>query len=266
VPQHIVLADVEAQVAAGATHITFGDPDFLNGPGHSLRVARELHGRHPSLSFDVTTKVEHILQRREIFPELRELGCAFVVSAVESFNDRVLERLQKGHTRRDVGEALGILRAAGIPMRPSLVAFTPWTSLADYVEMLDCVRILHLIDQIDPVQYAIRLLVPPGSDLLAQPETRTWLGPLDAEAFTYRWDHPDPRMDGLHEAVSGCVGEAPAAGEDPLETYLKIWDLARAAAGATRGAADDAAPIRAAALAQRAAHGRPPRLTESWFC
>ena len=43
VPADVVLADIRAQVAAGARHVTFGDPDFLNGPGHALDVARRLH-------------------------------------------------------------------------------------------------------------------------------------------------------------------------------------------------------------------------------
>src|SRR5262249_33871090 len=32
VPKDLVLADIRNLVAAGAVHITFGDPDFLNGP------------------------------------------------------------------------------------------------------------------------------------------------------------------------------------------------------------------------------------------
>jgi len=41
-------------VAAGATHITFGDPDFLNGPGHALKVVRAAHAEFPRLTFDFT--------------------------------------------------------------------------------------------------------------------------------------------------------------------------------------------------------------------
>ncbi len=32
-----------------ARHITFGDPDFLNGPGHSLAIARALHAEFPEV-------------------------------------------------------------------------------------------------------------------------------------------------------------------------------------------------------------------------
>ncbi len=35
VQPEVVLADIDAQVAAGAQHITFGDPDFFNGPTHA---------------------------------------------------------------------------------------------------------------------------------------------------------------------------------------------------------------------------------------
>ncbi|HEX6819870.1 MAG TPA: CUAEP/CCAEP-tail radical SAM protein, partial [Ktedonobacterales bacterium] len=190
VPREVVLADIRAQVAAGVRHITFGDPDFLNGPGHTMAIVRALHAEFPEVTFDATIKVEHILERRTLFPELARLGCIFVVSAVESLSEGVLRHLAKGHTRADVVEALAILDEAGIPMRPTFVAFTPWTAAADYLELLDFVTEHDLIDAVDPVQYTIRLLVPPGSALLTEADAASWVGPLDEEAFTYTWEHP----------------------------------------------------------------------------
>lgn len=256
-PAEIILQDIRQQVEMGARHITFGDPDFLNGPGHTLKIARALHDAFPDVTFDITTKVEHILQHHAVFHELKALGCLFVVSAVESLSDIVLERLEKGHTSKDIGRALEILAAAGIPMRPSLVAFTPWTTLDDYINMLEFIDRWGLIDHIDPIQYAIRLLVPPGSALLDRPETFTWLGPLDQEAFTYRWDHPDPRMDELHRKVSRLVEEADQAQEDAAITFHRLRPLAGVAAGAPSSALPE--PV---SLKRR----RIPKLTESWFC
>jgi len=258
VPRDIVLADIRAQVEQGARHITFGDPDFLNGPGHSLKIVRALHDEFPDVTFDATIKIEHILEHASLFSELRALGCAFIVSAVESLSDTVLRHLAKGHSRADVVAALRILDDAGIPMRPSFVAFTPWTTLDDYLELLDFVATRGLIAHVDPIQYAIRLLVPPGSALLDQPDTAQWLGPLDAEAFTYRWDHPDPRMDELHRRVSARVEVAQRAGEDVFATFAAIRALAVAAAGQDPGAF----PVTEATLKRH----MPPRLTESWFC
>src|SRR5713226_9068149 len=163
VPRDVVLADIRQQVEAGASHITFGDPDFLNGPRHALEVARALHRDFPSVTFDVTAKIEHLLRQRQHVPELAALGCLFIVSAVESLSDTVLGHLAKGHTRADVITALEAVRFAGITLRPTWVPFTPWTTLDDYREMLDFVERETLVDAVVPVQYSIRLLVPPGS-------------------------------------------------------------------------------------------------------
>ncbi|MBI3990064.1 MAG: radical SAM protein [candidate division NC10 bacterium] len=258
VPKGIVLEDIRRLVRAGATHITFGDPDFLNGPGHSLGVVRAQHDEFPELTFDFTAKVEHILKCRSLFPELGALGCVFMVSAVESLSDTVLANLEKGHTRADVFVSLAILRQAGIAPRPSLVSFTPWTTLDDYLDVLEFVEAEGLIDHVDPVQYTIRLLIPPGSALLSRPAIRPFLGLLDQASLSYRWTHPDPRMDHLHQAVSAAVEEATRAGEDPAVTFDRVRALAYAARGGRPPAA----------VSPTLPHGRsrPPRLTEPWFC
>jgi radical SAM superfamily enzyme YgiQ (UPF0313 family) len=254
VPEDIVLADIRNQVSAGARHITFGDPDFLNGPGHSLSVARALHAEFPEVTFDITTKVEHILKRGNILPELGRLGCLFLVSAVESVSDQVLEILEKNHTRADIEQALQVVRAAGIAPRPTWVAFTPWTTLGDYLDMLAFIEANGLIDHVDPVQYTIRLLVPPGSYLLNRPEMKAHLGQLDEASFSYIWAHPDPRMDRLQKTIAALVEKDVHAGEDPARTFYRVWSVA--AGRDPRAAVPALAPDRE----------RAPRLSEPWFC
>jgi len=109
VPRDVVLEDIRRVVAEGAGHITFGDPDFLNGPGHALKLVRALHAEFPAVTYDFTAKIEHILAHRSLFPEFAALGCVFVVSAVESLSDVVLANLEKGHTAADVPLALDVL-------------------------------------------------------------------------------------------------------------------------------------------------------------
>jgi radical SAM superfamily enzyme YgiQ (UPF0313 family) len=258
IPVETVLADIRQQVAAGATHVTFGDPDFLNGPTHALRLARALHAEFPALTFDFTAKIEHLLRDRARLAELAALGCVFIVTAAESLSDVVLDHLAKGHRGADVGEALAVARAAGIALRPTWVAFTPWTTLANYRGMLEFVEREGLIDHVEPVQYSLRLLVPPGSLLLESPAMRPHLGGLDEATFSHRWTHPDSRMDRLQEAVTDAVTAAAERGEDPAVTFESVRALADAAAGLpTRGpAAPRLSPDRR----------RPPRLTEPWFC
>src|SRR5581483_10652004 len=56
----VVLADIRQQVQAGAEHITFGDPDFFNGPAHGMRIAETLHREWPGFTYDATIKIEHL--------------------------------------------------------------------------------------------------------------------------------------------------------------------------------------------------------------
>jgi hypothetical protein len=243
-------------VEAGATHVTFGDPDFLNGPGHAFAVARDIHAEFPHVTFDVTSKIEHLLRHRGRLSELSAAGCLFVVSAVESLSDVVLGHLAKGHTRADVLEALGAVRASGMTLRPTWVPFTPWTTLDDYRAMLDFVERESLVDAVDPVQYSVRLLVPPGSLLANSSALRPHLGRLVAQDFYYEWAHPDPAMDGLHRAVTALVEEAATRDEDPSVTFGSIRNLAETTAGR---------PPRPP-LGLPAGRPRAPRLSEPWFC
>jgi radical SAM superfamily enzyme YgiQ (UPF0313 family) len=256
VPVEVLLADIRQQVEAGATHVTFGDPDFLNGPGHALAVARALHAEFPSLTFDFTAKIEHLLRHRERLPELARLGGAFIVSAAESLSDTVLAHLEKGHTRADIETAVRLVSAAGMTLRPTWVAFTPWTTLDDYRELLDFVETHGLVDAIDPVQFSIRLLVPPGSLLLESAALRPFFGEPVKDQFHHAWTHPDPRMEALHRQVSAVVALAADEREDAAVTFQRVRELADRAAGVTPRAL--AAPARN--------RKRPPRLTEPWFC
>jgi hypothetical protein len=242
VPEDVVIADVEQLVAAGARHITFGDPDFLNGRGHSLSVVQAMHERFPDLTFDCTTKVEHILEFAGVWPELARHGCLFVTSALECMNDDILARLDKGHTTADAANAVALLREHGIELRPSFLPFTPWTGEHDVLDILDFVVEHDLIGNVDPVQYSIRLLLPEGSLLLDQVEA----GPYDPEALTYTWESP---LDDLQRELSEIVEAGASSGEPIPTTFYKV----RQAAGA-----EDAIPM-------GSTEGRP-RLTEPWFC
>src|SRR5262249_10801833 len=125
VPVDVVLADIRQQVDAGARHITFGDPDFFNGPAHALAILSALAREWPELTYDATIKVEHLLKQRALLPRLRDTGCLFITSAVEAIDDDILARLDKHHTRADFIEAVAICRAAGVTLVPTFVAFTP---------------------------------------------------------------------------------------------------------------------------------------------
>lgn len=250
-PVERILDDVAAVVGRGARHINFADADFLNGPTHALRVAREMAQRFPGLTFDYTAKIEHLQAHDRVVAQLHDLGNLFIVSAVESFNDAVLAALAKGHTRADALAVVRRLRAQGLVLRPTFVPFTPWETRASYAELFDIVEGEGLVEHIDPVQYSIRLLVPEGSLLLSASEMQPHLGAFHAETLSYAWTHPDAAMDELQNAI----GHAAAVWNAAAEPHEVAFERMRAIVDPARHVEP-----------RQGKPGRVPRLTEDWFC
>ncbi|MBI4640745.1 MAG: radical SAM protein, partial [Candidatus Tectomicrobia bacterium] len=259
VQRDVVLEDIRQQVAAGAEHITFGDPDFFNGISHALALVKSLHKAYPDLTYDVTIKVEHLLKYAQYLATLRETGCLFVTSAVESVNDRILSLLDKGHTRNDFIEVVKLFKAVGLVLNPTFVTFTPWISLEGYQELLSLLVELDLIDHVSPIQLAIRLLIPAGSRLLEVPEVQEIVDDFDETILGYRWSHPDPRVDRLYEEVQELVKSGEANGDSRREIFSKVWMAAqKAAKGSVR-------PM-PAMMIDSLPRAPIPYLTEPWYC
>jgi radical SAM superfamily enzyme YgiQ (UPF0313 family) len=250
----VVLADARAQVAAGARHITFGDPDFFNGIRHARSVAEGFARELPGITYDVTIKVEHLLQHRDALPLLRDTGCAFITSAVEAVDDRVLALLEKGHTRADFERAVSLCADAGVPLSPTFVTFTPWTTIESYRDFLAEIDRLDLVEHVAPIQYAIRLLVIDKSRLLELDGIRRLVKPFDPASLTYPWVHEDPRVDRLHADIAAIVGvrtNAPRA-----DVFARVWEAACADAETPLHRQEPVLPARASI----------PYLTEPWYC
>ena len=252
VPLDVVMEDVHAQVAAGAQHISFGDPDFLNGPTHARHLVERLHRECPGISYDVTIKIEHLLKHADMIPVLRDTGCLFITSAVEAIDDLVLDQLMKGHTRSDFVNVAALCRDAGVTLVPTFVPFTPWTTLAGYVELLDVLEELDLVEHVTPIQLAIRLLVTSGSPLLDLPDVRQVVAPFDPASLTWPWRHHDVGVDALQKAVMQLVGGE--SGSPRAQVFGAISALAREHAGLppARGRATRDTPV--------------PCVSEPWYC
>src|SRR5712692_7802747 len=235
VPADVVMEDIRQQVGEGATHISFGDPDFFNGPTHGLRLARALHAAFPHVTFDATIKIQHIIDHAELLPELRRSGCLFITSAVEAVDDDILRLLAKNHTSRDFDRAVALTREAGIALLERLIE-------------------LQLVESVPPVQLTIRLLVPEGSYLLKLPGFKEKLMAFDAELLGYPWGHPDSRVDRLQSDLQAWVARCEQEGVPRREVFATIWRMAHEAAWrpAPKLAGNLGAPI--------------PRLSEPWYC
>lgn len=255
VPVETVIADIAQQVAVGAAHISFGDPDFLNGPTHALRIAEALHARFPDLTWDATIKVEHLLNHADLLPRLKQCGLLFIVTAVESVDDAILDKLAKGHTRADFEAALAHCRALGIAVAPTFVPFTPWTTLAGYRELLATLLRLHLVEAVPPVQLAIRLLVPQGSYLMQLPDFAARIGAFDHAMLGYPWQADDPRVDALQSEIMAWVMDAEKQNLPRGDVFAGIWARTHAALG------EAAPPLDPAQFGVAIPHHSEP-----WYC
>jgi hypothetical protein len=282
VPVDVVLADVAQQVAQGARHITFGDPDFFNGPAHARAIVQRLAEAHPGLTYDVTIKVQHLLAQRELLSVLRDTGCLFVTSAVESVDDAVLERLAKRHTRADFVAAAAACREQGLTLVPTFVTFTPWTTLDGYWDLLQTVRALDLVSHVPAVQWTIRLLIPEGSRLLELDDVQALVEPFDRARLVHPWTHADPRVDELQRRVAALVGRS--LRRDRGELFAQIEQLAWRALHAGGDLGDDAGDAAANGAANDVGDGAAdgtagllhlpppfvraavPYLDEPWYC
>jgi len=266
VQREIVLADIRQQVAAGAEHITFGDPDFFNGIGHSLAIVEALRREHPRVTYDVTIKVAHLLRYAHLIERLRESGCLFVTSAVECLDDRVLRLLDKGHTREDFLRVVELFHEVGLALSPTFIPFHPWTTVEGYREMLGVLGELGLAESLAPVQLAIRLLIPAKSGLLELPEIRERIGEFDERELSYRWNYDDGRTERLYQTVRQIVGSAEAGALRRTALFAQVWDAAqRACQASRRRAAND--PVEADfPIGVFPARAAIPYLTEPWFC
>jgi radical SAM superfamily enzyme YgiQ (UPF0313 family) len=231
VGREIVIEDIRQQVAAGARHVTFGDPDFFNGPTHAMAIVEALHTQFPDVTYDATIKIEHLRKHRQLLPRLKETGCLFVTSAVESLDDEVLRKLEKNHTRRDFEDAAREMREVGLALQPTFLAFTPWTMIESYRDLLRTLAALDLVEQVAPVQLALRLLITHGSRLLDLAEIRAVTCAYDAKALIYPWKHADPAVDALAVRVFRLVSEMQAQKQGSSkygrgEIFAAVWDAA----------------------------------------
>jgi hypothetical protein len=216
---------------------------------------RALHAEFPEIAYDATIKIEHIVKYPDAIRELKDTGCLFILSAVEAVDDSTLSHLDKGHTREDFIAALTSLREIGIDLAPTFVAFTPCTTLENFIALLRHIVDLQLIAAVAPVQLSIRLLIPAGSRILEINDIAGQIGDFDASLLGHPWSNPDPRVDALQQQIQAWVSQSEAAQLPREEVFQGIWRLAHEQAKLPVPALDSGQV------------GKPiPRLSENWYC
>ncbi len=256
VSREVVMEDIRQQVAAGAQHISFGDPDFFNGIRHAMDLVEEFHAEFPRVTYDVTIKIEHLKKYEAHLPKLRTPAACSSLAPSNISMTRFSSALDKGHNREDFLHVVHSFRALGMILHPTFVPFTQWTTLESYLDLLRVLQAESLIENVAPIQLGIRLLIPEGSRLLELDEVRGNVGSFDPQSLFYPWKHADPRVDALSETVQAIAAEGDRRKESRSTVFERIWKATHAAAGL------DAPNI-------QTSHTSPvaiPFLSEPWYC
>lgn len=133
-PRHLVLGDIAALVALGASHISFADDDFLADYERSLRITATLATTYPGLSFDFRASVLAVLRLPHVLAELRAHGATGVGLVVDAApgGSRMLSAPASSATfsLRSLEEVLALCSRHGLYVRPVARRQRAWTALS----------------------------------------------------------------------------------------------------------------------------------------
>ena len=119
-------------------------------------------------------------------------------------------------------------------------------------ELLETLVALELVENVAPIQLAMRLLIPAGSRLLDLAEVRQMVRPFDPAALSYPWRHDDPALDRLCSEIQSLIQREERRKASRREIFAGIWSLAH----------DRPVPVDF----HLAARATIPYLDEPWYC
>ncbi|MBM6405931.1 radical SAM protein [Phycicoccus sp. CSK15P-2] len=194
-----VVADALALAEGGVRHFVFIDAEFFNtrtvGESVMRRIREELGD---SVTFELTTRVDHVLDYTTELERLVDLGLVTVTSALEFPSDRILRIFDKGIDVDDMRRAIAEAHRMGFVLNPTFIPFTPWVEYDELLTFEDFLVETGLATVAHPTVLQTRLLLFKGSPLLSSP----WVQdvPLEDRGSYLDWTHDDPRVEVLwHE-------------------------------------------------------------------
>lgn len=192
-----VVEDARALAEEGVRHFTFIDAEFFNSRKLGIEVVERIVREVPGATFEMTTRIDHILDYTEELTRLVSLGLRRVTSALEFPSDRLLRIFDKGIDVADMRRAIAEAGRLGFELNPTFIPFTPWVTFDDLLTFEDFLVETDLAKITDPTVLQTRLLLFKGSPLLASP----WIEDVDTvdRGFWLDWTHPDRRVDELWE-------------------------------------------------------------------
>jgi radical SAM superfamily enzyme YgiQ (UPF0313 family) len=190
-----VLADALQLAEEGVRHFCFIDAEFFNSRTIGVGVVEQLVDRIGPITFEFTTRVDHILDYTSELEKLVSLGLRRVTSALEFPSDRILRIFDKHIDVRHMKAAIAEAARLGFELYPTFIPFTPWIEYEELLGFEDFLISTGLARVTDPTALQTRLLLFKGSPLLNSP----WMEDISVtdRGFYVDWIHPDQRVEDL---------------------------------------------------------------------
>lgn len=190
-----VLADALQLAEEGVRHFCFIDAEFFNSRTIGAGVVERLVDRIGPITFELTTRVDHILDYTRELEKLVSLGLRRVTSALEFPSDRILRIFDKHIDVEDMKAAIREAERMGFELYPTFIPFTPWIEYEELLGFEDFLVSTGLARVTDPTALQTRLLLFKGSPLLSSP----WMEDIATtdRGFWVEWTHPDQRVEDL---------------------------------------------------------------------
>lgn len=187
----------------GLKEFLFVDDIFI-GPGiknkeRVLHFTRELECRKLNILFSVANRADNI--DCDTLSRLKDVGLWRIFLGLESANQRILDKFNKGLMLQDIEQAMQILEDLGLDGEISFINFTPDNTIEEIEQNLDFflgmdVNILHgLLNRLKPYG---------GSEIFAQ--LRECQGLRGSFPYFYCENYRDPRVNLLYEIAKDCFG------------------------------------------------------------
>lgn len=190
-----VLDDALQLAEEGVRHFCFIDAEFFNSRTIGIGVVERLIDRIGPITFEFTTRVDHILDYPEQLEKLVSLGLRRVTSALEFPSDRILRIFDKHIDVEHIKAAVAEAERIGFELYPTFIPFTPWVEYEELLGFEDFLVSTGLARVTDPTALQTRLLLFKGSPLLDSP----WMEDIATidRGFWVEWTHPDRRVEEL---------------------------------------------------------------------
>ncbi len=193
--QDVVVEDACQVSDQGATHMAFVDAEFFSIRRHSGEILKRIAAEVGPVTFEFTTRFDHILEFTDEIEELTKHGLKSITSALEFPSDTVLTALDKGIDTALTKRAIKVAHDLGIELAPTFIPFTPWVTYDELLRFDDFLEETGLTERITPTGRQTRLYLYKGSPLLGSPHM-AGVDLID-QGYLYDWRHSDPRVDEL---------------------------------------------------------------------